>query len=154
MYHTLEIKTIWLIIVSKYIQQAIVTDDQSSVNVDITIIDLDLLKLLVKISNTYVKLHKTFFTTLHMFILCATILTGRHLKCMRNDRLWAFNIPQNTYYITVFFCPHTDKHLAVLSKHTFDTQSIHIFGLVYYLYQNRPQGLRIDHWIVWWRPTD
>ena len=57
-----------------------------------------LLKLLVKIFNTYVKLHKT----LHMFILCATILTGRHLKCMRNDRLWAFNMPQNTYYITVY----------------------------------------------------
>ena len=33
----------------------------------------------------------------------------------------------------VFFCPHTDKHLAVLSKLPFDTQSIHIFGLVYYL---------------------
>jgi hypothetical protein len=32
-----------------------------------------------------------------------------------------------------FFCPHSDKHLAALSKHTFDTQSIHIFGLVYYL---------------------
>ena len=32
-----------------------------------------------------------------------------------------------------FFCPHTDKHLAILSKRTFDTHSIHIFGLVYYL---------------------
>jgi hypothetical protein len=32
-----------------------------------------------------------------------------------------------------FFCPHTDKHLAILSKCIFDTQSIHIFGLVYYL---------------------
>ena len=31
------------------------------------------------------------------------------------------------------FCPHTDKHLAVLSQHTFDTQPIHIFGLVDYL---------------------
>ena len=39
--HTLEIKTIWLIIVNKYIQQAIVTDDRSSVDVDITIIDLE-----------------------------------------------------------------------------------------------------------------
>ena len=29
-----------------------------------------------------------------------------------------------------FFCPHTDKHVAILSKRTFDTQSIHIFGLV------------------------
>jgi len=36
-----------------------------------------------------------------------------------------------------FFCPHTDKHLAVLSKRTFDTQSIHIFGLVYYLSTSR-----------------
>ena len=36
-----------------------------------------------------------------------------------------------------FFCPHTDKHLAVLSKCTFDTQSIHIFGLVYYLSTSR-----------------
>jgi len=39
----------------------------------------------------------------------------------------------------VFFLPHTDKHiveveyLAVLSQCTFNTQSIHIFGLVYYL---------------------
>ena len=32
-----------------------------------------------------------------------------------------------------FFCPHTDKHLAVLSKCTFDTQSIHIFGLVHFI---------------------
>jgi hypothetical protein len=31
------------------------------------------------------------------------------------------------------FCPHSDKHLVVLSKRIFDTQSIHIFGLVYYL---------------------
>jgi hypothetical protein len=38
---------------------------------------------------------------------------------------------------TVFFCPHTDKHLAILSKRTFDTQSIHIFGLVYYLSTSR-----------------
>ena len=39
-----------------------------------------------------------------------------------------------------FFCPHTDKHLAILSKCTFDTQSIHIFGLVYYLssFRNSP----------------
>ena len=36
------------------------------------------------------------------------------------------------FYPSCFFCPHTDKHLAILSKHTFDTQSIHIFGLVYY----------------------
>ena len=36
------------------------------------------------------------------------------------------------FYSSCFF-PHTDKHLAVLSQHTFDTQSIHIFGLVYYL---------------------
>ena len=31
------------------------------------------------------------------------------------------------------FCLHTDNNLAILSQHTFDTQSIHIFGLVYYL---------------------
>ena len=37
------------------------------------------------------------------------------------------------FYPSCFFSPHTDKHLAVLSKRTFDTQSIHIFGLVYYL---------------------
>ena len=36
-----------------------------------------------------------------------------------------------------FFCPHTDKHLAALSKRTFDTQTIHIFGLVYYLSTSR-----------------
>ena len=36
-----------------------------------------------------------------------------------------------------FFCPHTDKHLAVLSKRTFDTQPIHIFGLVYYITTSR-----------------
>jgi hypothetical protein len=35
------------------------------------------------------------------------------------------------------FCPHTDNHLAVLSKCTFDTQSIHIFELVYYLSTSR-----------------
>jgi hypothetical protein len=33
------------------------------------------------------------------------------------------------FYPSWFFCPHTDKHLAVLSKSTFDTQSILIFGL-------------------------
>ena len=36
-------------------------------------------------------------------------------------------------FLGVFFGPHTDKHLAVLSQRTSDTQSIHIFGLVYYL---------------------
>ena len=36
-----------------------------------------------------------------------------------------------------FVCPHTDKHLAVLFKRTFDTQSIHIFRLVYYLSTSR-----------------
>ena len=47
-----------------------------------------------------------------------------------------------------FFCPHTDKHLAVLSKHTFDTQSIHIFGLVYYLStsRNSPFYIRCYTW--------
>ena len=35
------------------------------------------------------------------------------------------------------FCPHTDKHLGILSKRTLDTQSIHIFGLVYYLSTSR-----------------
>jgi hypothetical protein len=43
----------------------------------------------------------------------------------------------------VFFCPHTVKHLAVLSKHTFDTQSIHIFGLVYYLSTSRNSSFYI-----------
>ena len=37
------------------------------------------------------------------------------------------------FYPSCFFCPHTVKHLTVLSKRTFDTQSMHIFGLVYYL---------------------
>ena len=36
-------------------------------------------------------------------------------------------------FIPAGFFPHTDKYLAVLSQRTFDTQSIHIFGLVYYL---------------------
>ena len=47
----------------------------------------------------------------------------------------------------VFFCPHTDKHLAILSKRTFDTQSIHIFGLFLEIekgrYQNIPLNERI-----------
>ena len=37
----------------------------------------------------------------------------------------------------VFFCPHTVKHLAILCKRTFNTRSIHIFGLVYYLSSSR-----------------
>ena len=41
------------------------------------------------------------------------------------------------FYPIWFFCPHTGKHLAILSKRTFDTQSIHIFGLVYYLSTSR-----------------
>jgi hypothetical protein len=41
----------------------------------------------------------------------------------------------------VFFCPHTDKHLAVLSKRTFDTQSIHIFGLVLEVEKGRHQNI-------------
>ena len=45
--------------------------------------------------------------------------------------LWFF-CPYTEFYPSCFF-PHTDKHLAVLSQGTFDTQSIHIFGLVYYL---------------------
>ena len=52
---------------------------------------------------------------------------------MLNFVLWLF-----------FFSLHTDKHLAVLSKRTFDTQWIHIFGLVYYLSisQNSPFYIR------------
>ena len=47
-------------------------------------------------------------------------------------------IPQTScIFIPAGFFPHTDKHLAVLSQRTFDTQSIHIFGLVYYLYTSR-----------------
>jgi hypothetical protein len=45
-----------------------------------------------------------------------------------------------------FFCPHTDKHLAVLSKRTFDTQSIHIFGLVYYLSTSRNSPFYIRYY--------
>ena len=43
-----------------------------------------------------------------------------------------------------FFCPDSDKHLVVLSKRILDTQSIHIFGLVYYLStsQNSPFYIR------------
>jgi hypothetical protein len=39
---------------------------------------------------------------------------------------------------------YSDKHLVVLSKRIFDTQSIHIFGLVYYLStsQNSPFYIR------------
>ena len=46
-----------------------------------------------------------------------------------------------------FFCPHTDKHLAILSKRTFDTHSIHIFELVYYLStsRNSPFYIRCSH---------
>jgi hypothetical protein len=48
------------------------------------------------------------------------------------------------FYPSWFFCPHTDKHLAVLSKSTFDTQSIHIIGLVYYfsISRNSPFYIR------------
>ena len=46
--------------------------------------------------------------------------------------------------LTSCFFLHTDKNLAVLSQCTFDTQSIHIFGLVYYLStaQNSPFYIR------------
>ena len=37
------------------------------------------------------------------------------------------------FFFFFFSLSHTDKHLAVLSQRTFDTQSIHTFGLVYYL---------------------
>ena len=47
-----------------------------------------------------------------------------------------------------FFCPHTVKHLAILSKRTFNTRSIHIFGLVYYLStsRNSPFYIRCYTW--------
>jgi hypothetical protein len=41
----------------------------------------------------------------------------------------------------VFFCPHTDKHLAILSKRTFDTRSIHIFGLFLEIEKGRHQNI-------------
>jgi hypothetical protein len=59
---------------------------------------------------------------------------------MLNFVLWLLFFCRSPYWQKIavlsqlgFFCPHTDKHLAVLSKPTFDTRSIHIFGLVYYL---------------------
>jgi hypothetical protein len=44
----------------------------------------------------------------------------------------------------VFFCPHTDKHLAILSKRTFDTQSIHIFGLFLEIEKARQQNIPLN----------
>ena len=44
----------------------------------------------------------------------------------------------------VFFCPHTDKHLAILSKRTFDTQSIHIFGLFLEIEKGRHQNIPLN----------
>jgi hypothetical protein len=46
-----------------------------------------------------------------------------------------------------FFCPHTDKHLAILYKHTFDTQSINIFGLVY-IFKIDDRYINIDRWSI------
>ena len=46
-----------------------------------------------------------------------------------------------------FFCPHTDKHLSILSKHTFDTQSIHIFGLFLEIEKGRHQNIPLNEWI-------
>jgi hypothetical protein len=43
-----------------------------------------------------------------------------------------------------FFCPHTDKHLAILSKRTFDTQSIHIFGLFLEIEKGRHQNIPLN----------
>jgi hypothetical protein len=43
-----------------------------------------------------------------------------------------------------FFCPHTDKHLAILSKCTFDTQSIHIFGLFLEIEKGRHQNVPLN----------
>ena len=63
--------------------------------------------------------------------------------CMLNFVLWLvfFSVSILTKILVlsqlVFFALNTDKHLAILSKRTFDTQSIHIFGLVYYLSTSR-----------------
>jgi hypothetical protein len=59
--------------------------------------------------------------------------------CLTKVKIWIKSNNKNIAVLSqlVLFCPHTDKHLAVLSKRTFDTQSIHIFGLVYYLSTSR-----------------
>jgi hypothetical protein len=54
-----------------------------------------------------------------------------------NNRSSDHMMTSDSFIPAGFFCPHTDKHLAILSKRTFDTQSIHIFGLVYYLSTSR-----------------
>jgi hypothetical protein len=82
---------------------------------------------------------------------------------MLNFVFWLFLSPYWQKYCSFipagFFCPHSDKHLVVLSKHIFDTQSIHIFGLVYYLStsQNSPFYIRcytygkivVSIYIIW-----
>ena len=71
---------------------------------------------------------------------------------MLNFVLWSFlflfffclHTDKNISFIpAVFFCPHSDKHLVVLSKRIFDIQSIHIFGLVYYLSTSRNSSFYI-----------
>ena len=68
-----------------------------------------------------------------VFSICLTLFFGCFFLffCLHTDK----NIAVLSQL--VFFFPHTDKHLAVLSERTFDTRSIHIFGLVYYLSTSR-----------------
>ena len=54
------------------------------------------------------------------------------------------------FYPSWFFLPSYWQHLAVLSKRTFDTQSIHIFGLVYYLSTSRNNPFYIRSYTYSW----
>ena len=63
-----------------------------------------------------------FVLWLFLFLFCFCLHTDKNIAVLSQ---------------LIFFCSHTDKHLAALSKCTFDTQSIHIFGLVYYLSTSR-----------------
>ena len=47
-----------------------------------------------------------------------------------------------------FFLPSYWQYLAVLSKRTFDTQSIHIFGLVYHLSTSRNSPFYIRSYTI------
>ena len=56
---------------------------------------------------------------------------------MLNFVLWLVFFSVSILTKILQFYPSWFKHLAILSKRTFNTRSIHIFGLVYYLSTSR-----------------
>ena len=65
---------------------------------------------------------------------------------------WFFLSPYRQKYCSFipagFFLPSYWQYLAVLSKRTFDTQSIHIFGLVYHLSTSRNSPFYIRSYTI------